>query len=330
MKFIKLLKLLKLFTLLKLVNIITLFFIIGCTLSFAAEEQKVVASVNGVNITEAEVQMAIDSLIPRSLFHRTVTSEKREQFRKPAIDSIIERELFYQEAKRLELSIKKSEIKEVFNKSKESFKKKKDFYKALESQGLTEKSYKKLIEKGLLVRDVLKQEVEDKARLSDGDLEKYYSENMNKFVKPEGMRLREISVSVPPTASKEEREEKRKKAEDVLNKLKAGEDFADVAYNYSEDDYRVKGGDLGLTHKDRLLPELGDAASKLNVGEISGLIETIYGYHIVKLEKKEPGKQLDFSEAKDSLKKDLEAKRYKEIKEAFINGLKEKAKIEIY
>lgn len=307
-----------------------------CTLCFAEEQKpesarnEIVVSVNGVGISEAEVQMAIDVLIPRSLFHRTVTSEKREQFRKPAIDSLIERELLYHEAKRLGLSIKKAEIKEVFNKSKESFKKKKDFNDALKKQGLTEESYKKLIEKELLVKRFLKQEVEDKAGVGEEDLEKYYNENKKRFFAAERIKLLEMSVTVPATATKEERENKKKKAEELLNRLKAGEDFSEVAYNYSEDDYRVKGGDLGWVHKGRLEPGIEDAALKLKIGEISGLIETIYGYHIVKLEEKKPAEQLSFSEVKDSLKKELETKKHKELKETLINALKEKAVIKIF
>lgn len=302
---------------------------IRCTLCYAAGEKKIVVSVNGVGISEAEVQITVGNLMRQKLYHGP-TDEKREQLRKPAIDFVIERELFYQEAKRLGLSIKKSEIKEVFNKDKESFKEKKDFYNALKKQGLTEEGYKKIIEKELLSRKFLKQEVEEKINLSEGDLEDYYNKNKGKFLIPSKMRLREILISIPSEATEEEEIEKKKKAQELFDRLRAGEDFSEVAYNYSEDAYRVKGGDLGFVHKGRLLPELDDAAMKLEVGEMSGLIETAYGFHIIKLEEKTPEKQLIFSEAKDSLKKDLETKKRKELKETLIKALKEKAKIEIY
>ena len=300
------------------------------TLSYAAGEQKIAASVNGESISEAEIQIAVNRLRPAGAYHGRVSDEKMEELRKSALASVIEGELLYQEGKRRGLAAKKSEVKELFNKNKEAFKKKKDFYNALEKTGLTEESFRKLIEKGFIVRDFLKQEVEDKIKLSDADMEDYYNKNKGKFVSPDKIRLREISVSVSPTATQEEREEKKKKAEDLLKKIKAGEDFAGLAYNYSEDDYRVKSGDLGMSHKGRLMPELEDAASKLNVGETSGLIETIYGYHIIRLEEKKPEEQLDFAEVRDSLKKELETKRYNEAKEAIVNALKEKAKIEIY
>ncbi|MFA4827692.1 MAG: peptidylprolyl isomerase [Thermodesulfovibrionales bacterium] len=296
--------------------------------SFAGE-QKIAASVNGENISEAEVQIAIKRLIPASAFHSAITAEKREQYRKPAVDLLIEKELLYQEGKRLGISAKKSEVKEVFNKNKEAFKKKKNFYAALKNQGLTEESYRKLIEKEFVTVQFLKQEVEDKIKLSEADLEDYYNKNKGKFVSPDKIRVREMSINVSPTATQAEREEKKKQAEDLLKRVKAGEDFAALAYKYSEDDFRVKGGDLGLSHKGRLMQELEEAAYRLNIGEVSGLIETIYGYHIIRLEEKKPEEQLDFAGVKDSLKKELETKRYKEAKEAIVKALKEKAVISI-
>lgn len=300
------------------------------TLCFVAGEQQIAVSVNGENILEAEVQMAVNRLIPASVYHGRISNEKMEQLRKSAIDSLVEWQLLYHEGKRLGIGVKKSEVKEVFNKNKESFKKKQDFYKELGRLGLTEESYKQLIEKELITRKFLKQEVEEKIQLSEADLQDYYNKNKDKFVSPDKIRLREISVTVSPTATAEEKEEKRKKAEDLLKKIKAGEDFGDLAYNHSEDAFRVKSGDLGMSHKGRLMPELEEAASLLGLGEVSGLIETINGYHIIKLEGKEEARQLDFSEVKDSLKKELEAKRYKEAREAFVKPLKEKAKVEIY
>ncbi|KAF0146384.1 MAG: peptidyl-prolyl cis-trans isomerase C [Nitrospirae bacterium] len=298
------------------------------TLCFAGEK-KIAASVNGENISEAEVQMAVNRLMPAGSFHGRLSDERTEQLRKSAVDSLIEKELLYQEGKRLGISVKKSEVKEIFNKNKEAFKKKKDFYSALEKMGLTEDSYRRLIEKELISRKFIKQEVEDKIRLSEANLEDYYNKNKGKFVSPDRIRVREMSINVSPTATQAEREEKKKQAEDLLKRVKAGEDFAALAYKYSEDDYRMKAGDLGLSHKGRLMQELEEAAYRLNIGEVSGLIETIYGYHIIRLEEKKPEEQLDFAGVKDSLKKELEGKRYKEAREALIKALKEKAVISI-
>ncbi len=308
------------------------FLIAGSTAGEKPESTRsgIAAGVNGISISENEVQLAVDTIIPQGMFHKAITNEKREQFRKLAIDYVIERELLFQEGKRLGIDVKKSEIKTVFEKEATSFKKKKDFYAALEKYGLNEDNYKEIIKKEILMKKVLEQEVEEKIVIVDADLEKYYNENKSKFLKPEGMRIREILISFAPNATASEKEERRKKAETLLQRLKAGEDFAALAYDNSDDDYRVKGGDLGIVHKGRLLPELEDAALKMEIGRISGLIETIYGYHIIKLEAKEPARQLSFSDIKESLKKERRSRVYDEKRDELMRRLREKAKIEVY
>jgi len=306
-------------------------FPIPYSLCFAEEQKKIAARVNGAPITEAEVERAIDAYIPRSVYHGTVRPEKRQEYRGPALDMLIERELIYQEAKARGLTVKEREIDTIVKETKKRIKDNKgDFEKALKAEGLTLEGYREILRKDELIKKVLKVEVEDKAKYPDGELEGYYNANKGKFIRPEGFRVKHILLTVSPDAADKEKTEKKEKAMDVLKKAAAGEDFSELASKYSEDAYRVKGGDLGWIHKGRLLIELEEAALKLQVGEIRGLIETAEGYHIIKLEEKKPAEQLSFSDVKDSLRKELETKRHKELKEALIKALKEKAKIEIY
>ncbi len=300
-----------------------------CTLSYAAE-QKIAVSVNGVNISEAEVQRAVDNQIAGGIFHKTITQEKREQMRKSVIDALIDKELLYQEAKRIGLGVAKSEVKEVLKRDMAKFKSKKDFYKTLERQGLDEDSYKDLIEKELLIKKILKQEVEDKARLSEGDIEKYYNENKNKFVSPEKVKLREIFIKVPANATSEERKERKKRADDIRGKAVAGEDFAKLAKEFSEDDYKEKGGDTGYLHLNMLDEEVAKEIVKLRTNEISGIIEHLYGFYIFKMEDKQPERLLKFEEVKDRLMIELPLRKVKEMREALINSLKAKAIIKIF
>jgi len=296
----------------------------------SGETDKIAVSVNGVNITEAEVQRAIDNQIARGLFHRTITQEKREQFRDPVVKALIENELLYQEAKKLGLSVNKSDVKEIFNNNMASFKRKKDFYKNLEKQGLDEDSYKGIIERDLLIRMLLKQEVEDKAKISEGEIEKYYSDNRKIFVSPEKLRMRSIFMKVPANATSEERAEKRRNAWEIINKAKAGEDFAKLAMEFSEDNYKDEGGDTGYLHLNMLEEEMAKEIAKLRPGDITGIIEHIYGFYIFKLEDKQPERQLGFDEVKDRLMIEFPVRKKKEIRETFINGLKAKAKIEVF
>jgi parvulin-like peptidyl-prolyl isomerase len=97
----------------------------------------------------------------------------------------------------------------------------------------------------------------------------------------------------------------------------------------SEDDYRVKSGEIGYVHKGRMLPEIEDVAFKLKVGQISGLIKAGDYWYIIKVEDKQPQRQLSFDEIKDKLGKELEDQRLREKKDKWITELRAKAKIEI-
>jgi len=314
----------------KLFNLFTLVFIIGCTLSYAAEEQKVAARVNGVPITEEELEKATDAYIKKVTYHGDLKEEKREEYKKTVLDRLIEKELFYQEAKARGMTVKEGDIDEIIKEVENKFKDKKDFDRALKALKMTLTGYREMLTRNELIKKIERVEIEEKCRYSDKELEDYYNANKEKFVRPESFRIRHILIAVTSTATDEETKVIKDKAMDVLKRAKAGEAWAELAYNYSNDPYRVKGGDLGWVHKGRLEPEIEDVAFKLKVGEISEIIETTDGYHIVKLEDKRQTEQSSFADVKDSLKKKLEAKRYKEVREAFIDGLKAKAVIKIY
>lgn len=295
----------------------------------ADAEDRTVAVVNGVSLKERELERIVDELLPRAFFHQSVTPEKRAELRKKALDELIKRELYYQEAVRIGIKVSKSELKDGLENIKKRFKSKKEYQNALKQAGITEDDLKKDIERNLLINKFYQQEVLDISKVSDNELKEYYEKNKKDFLRPEAVHIRHILIKVEPTSTDEEKAKKKKEAEDILKRARQGEDFAELAYQYSADDWRVKGGDLGLIHRGRLLPELEEVAFKLKPGEISDLIETIYGYHIIKMEEKLPPTQLGFDEIKDKLRKELEEKRKKEREENLFKTLKEKARIEV-
>jgi len=295
--------------------------------SFA--QDKIVAVVNGVNLKERELESIVNELLPRAFYHQTVTPEKRAELRKKALDELIRRELYYQEAVRLGIKVSKSELKDGLENIKKRFKSKKEYQKALKQAGITEDDLKKDIERNLLINKFYQQEILEVSKVSDNELKEYYEKNKKDFLRPEAVHIRHILIKVEPTSTDDEKAKKKREAEEILKRARQGEDFAELAYQYSNDDWRVKGGDLGLIHRGRLLPELEEVAFKLNPGEISDLIETIYGYHIIKMEEKVPPTQLTFEEIKDKLRKELEEKRKKEREEKLLKSLKEKARIEV-
>src|SRR5579862_225779 len=121
---------------------------------------------------------------------------------------------------------------------------------------------------------------------TDGEIAEYYELNKeDRFTVPDQIHVRHILVRVAPTATAEEREAAHKKAADLLARVKAGGDFAEIARKNSEDDGSApKGGDLGLIPRGRLPSEFENAAFDLQPGAVSDLVESPFGFHIIKVE----------------------------------------------
>jgi foldase protein PrsA len=277
----------------------------------------VVAKVNDVAFTKKDLEAEVDRLIPQATFHRNVPQEKRKFYYDKAIEALVNRELQYQDAVAKGMEIDKEKVNAQMEKIRKRFKSPEEYKAALEKEGITEEKVRAQVEKEILVQNVVTKKVTEASKISEKDLNEYYEKNASKFKQPESVKLRLIST-------KDE-----KKAQDILDRIKAGEDFGDLAYKMSEDNYRVKAGDIGYMHKGRMLPEIEEAAFKLIVGEMSNLIKAENNWFIIKLEDKKPEHQLPFEEVKDKLKKELETTRAQELKEAWITDLRAKAKIEV-
>jgi peptidyl-prolyl cis-trans isomerase C len=292
-------------------------------------DNTVIARVNGVDLTEGQLEGILEEMIPRAFFHGNITRDKTDEYRPKAFEELIKRELYYQEAKKTGVEVTNTEIDKTVKEIEERLKSRGGLEKAMKAGGITMEMLRKGIDRELTIKKFTDRDITLKAKVSDEFLREYYEKHKPEFVRPEAVRLGMISINVDPAATKEERAERRKHAEEILAKAKAGEDFADLAFKYSNDDWRVKGGDFGIRHRGQLDPEIEKAAFALKPGEISGLIETIYGYHFVKLEERLPGTQLSFEEMKDKLRKKLEENRTKELTGTLLKRLKENSKIEI-
>ena len=289
--------------------------VLFCLPSYA--EDVIVAKVNGTALTQKDLDQELDRLIPQMTFHRDMSPEKRKYYYGKALEEIITEELQYQDGLAREMKPDKGRVEAQIERFKKRFKSEEAFKAALDKEGQTEDQLKARVEREMIIQSVVGKTVNEPVQMREAELKEYYEKNVSKFKQPETMRLRLIS------------KKDGKKAQDIFAKLKDGDDFGDLAYNMSEDDYRVKSGDIGYVHRGRMLPEIEGAASKLKVGEMSEPIEADNRWYIVKVEDKRPEHQVSFEEVKGKLKKGLEAERAAKLKKKWIEGLKAKSKIEV-
>ena len=190
---------------------------------------------------------------------------------------------------------------------------------------------KELIRRNLVIENYIEQVVAPKQQLTDADVQQFYDKNPDKFTQPEQVRASHILVTVDAKASEGERAKAKQKIEGLLQQARSGADFAKLAQEQSACPSSKQGGDLGYFGKGQMVKPFEDAAWALKPGEISGVVETQFGYHIIKLSEKRPASKLPLdAEMKARVSDSLKRAKVSEAVTAVLEDAKKKAKIEIY
>lgn len=304
--------------------------------SFAANSPTdVIAKVNGKTITRENLDVATNNLLPLMTYHQSVSDDRMKEIRNQALEKLINNELMYKAAVETKQDdVNQKEIDARIKDLKKKLPKGETIEKVLKRSGMTLADLKEDFKKDMVVERVAKKKNEEIRKVSEKTVDEafmkdYYQKNLAKFKEPEQVNLRSILIKADPSGGQKVWNESLKKAKDLADKAKAGEDFGKLAEKNSEDPYAKKGGDMGWSHKGELIPEIDDAASKLKVGEIGGPIMSIYGYHVIKLVGNKPSVQKKFDELnKEKLEKELEAKEYKKLWNGWLKSLRDSSKVE--
>jgi len=159
----------------------------------------------------------------------------------------------------------------------------------------------------------------------------FYAENPDQFQQPERVRASHILIAVPPNADAAARTQARFRAESVLKEARAGKDFAALAREHSEDPgSAANGGDLGFFQRGQMVGPFNDVAFSLPAGAVSDLVETQFGYHIIKVAEKQPARTVPLEEVRPQVEQYLQNVNREKQTEAFIAALKAKGKVEIF
>ncbi|MBN1404999.1 MAG: peptidylprolyl isomerase [Candidatus Omnitrophica bacterium] len=183
-----------------------------------------------------------------------------------------------------------------------------------------DKEVKDLIRKAtrkITVAKLLEIETTPRKTVSDEDIELYYQQHKEQYLVPERVKASHILVNTEEEANK------------ILASLHAGADFAELAKLHSKDLTKERGGDLGYFQRGQMIPEFENACFALNPGEISGVIQTRFGYHIVKVTDKLPAEYKTLSEVRENIRAKLIEQTQQDQFKDFVETLKKKAKIKV-
>lgn len=306
-------------------------FMIFFSIAFAAEADKI-ATVNGKDILKDEYEREISRIKNQaSAQGGQIAESEMAQIKKQIIDNLIDMELLYQTSIEKGVAINQASIDDEWAKVTSRYPEEKDLKKALDDLKVTEDIIKAQIRKGLAVNTFINQNFVEKTVIPESEAKAYYDNNAERFNKPESVRASHILIKVEPTADETKKKAARAEIEKIQTRLKAGEDFAAVAKETSQDTGSgAKGGDLGLFTRGQMVKPFEDAAFALAQGAVSDIVETDFGYHLIKVTEKQAAGKYSFDEVKVNLTKYLKETKIKKDLSDFVKGLRDRAKIETF
>jgi peptidyl-prolyl cis-trans isomerase SurA len=256
----------------------------------AAVVEEIIARVNNDIITQSDYQHA-DMQLKDEIAHDCqnclpdkLAAEYKDQ-QKDLLRGLIDQSLMVQRAKDMGISVESDLVKRLDDVRKQNnMASIEELEKAVEGSGLPWEDYKTQIRNGMLTQEVIRREVGSHINIPSEEVKAYYTAHSDEFTRPEEVQLTEIFLSTDGK-SPEEMESVQKKAEDLLARVRKGDDFNEIAKRYSEGSTaKDQGGDLGVFKRGVLSPQLNDVVFKMEKGQITDVIQTKTGFEILKVE----------------------------------------------
>jgi peptidyl-prolyl cis-trans isomerase C len=294
-----------------------------------AQIPEVVARVNGEDVKKTELDMAIKSLEDRA--RSTVPAEQRDAVYRQVLDRLIGFHLLVQEAKARKVVAPPWEVDSQVDQIKKQFPSEDAFKQMLQARGVTLEQLRADTAQTIAVNVMLKSELEPKIVVAEADSKKFYEENRPRFRQEDSVHASHILIRTSEQADDAAKAKAKTQADGLLEQIKKGADFADLAKKHSQDPGSApNGGDLGFFSKGQMVPAFEQAAFGLKPGQTSGVVETPFGYHIIRVSEVKAGRDLGYDEVKaqidDYLKQQLRDRKSQE----FVDQLKAKGKIQIF
>jgi len=305
---------------------VMLYIVIGSGLVHAQEANRIVAIVNNEIITFHELEKALKNYRPSGM-----EKGEQEEFQKQVLFQLIDQKLVDIQIKRLGIQISSDEVDKAVNRIKQDqgVNSSEDFSMALLKEGLSEAEFRNKIKEQILRFRLISREIGSKIIILEDRIQEYYQKNKHKFQKTEGVHLAHILLAVSEKTSPEEIARQKKKAEELLGRLKKGEDFAELARKFSQDPSATQGGDLGMFVSEEIEPALQKVISVLKPGEFSSVIQSPNGWQIVKLIDIKGAKEDSFDEVKRRIQEQLFQEEVDQRFAEWLQKLKDRSYIKV-
>ncbi len=298
---------------------------------YAETVDRIVAVVNEEIIILSEFNAAFEPY--RKRIDDTYKGPERDtalaESRKAFLNRLIDASLIEQEARKNGISVKDEEvmaaIKDMSDRRNVAMD---DLAKELAKEGLSLGAYKKDVREQMVRMRLIRREIKSKLMVTDQEIGEYYRLHRSDYEGREAVRIQQILLPFPKGAGGDAREKVRKAAEEISGRLKNGEPFDLLAASFSPGP-AAGGGDLGFIERGMVLPEVEKAAFALDKGEVSGIIESPAGFHIIRVLDKRGGGLTPIQDVREEIQARLEEQKMMKKFDEWLAALRKKSLIEI-
>ena len=288
----------------------------------------IAARVNGVPIYKIDFDSAVQNFIKSQNIGGSLTDEQTQQLHQIVLDGLIGSELLYQKAQSIPIEVSSTEVEQTVAQARASMGDE-AFESELNRRLMSEKDLQRLIKQNLTVQRMIQDVIVSRVDVSEQEIEQFYNQHQSDMKKPERVEASHILVKSSASDSDAQKAEARRKIQEAEKRVQSGEDFASLARQFSDDGTASNGGRLGEIQRGQTVPTFEEAAFKLHEGEVSGVVESPYGFHIIKVTKRENGASASLNEAHDTIAQFLKQKKAQDAIEDMVQSLRAEAKVEV-
>ena len=288
-----------------------------------------IAIINGSVITIEEFNRELNPVKQKILQQKQkISSTQLEDIEKKILENLIDLELLFQESQNNGIKVEKEKIDSQMKSLKQKLPNNTEFKKLLTELKLSESALKLKIKKGIAIQELIESRITQKIKISDKESKVFYDTNPDFFKQSEQVKASHILIKVSPEADEITKSEAKQKLRQIQQKLNKNEDFATLAKEFSEGPSKINGGDLGYFQRGQMVKAFEDAAFSLKPEEVSDIVKTQFGYHLIKVVDKKLKKTIPYEDVKNNLVQHLKQEKTKQKVKLYIQTLREKAKIE--
>jgi peptidyl-prolyl cis-trans isomerase C len=295
--------------------------------SVADDPADVVVTINGEAVPRAELDRSIAAVLEGLDGAGPLDPDQQALLEETAKENLIRTELLYQLARKDPVADLDQRVNEQYNQIREGLADDAEWQEALAAQGLTEDGLREQLRRAVLIDAFIEDQVASKIEITEAQARSFYDQYPEAFQMPESMRASHILIGVEPGEPADARDGAKQKANELLVQVRSGADFADLAKAESTCPSAEQGGDLGDFQRGQMVAPFEEAAFALEPGEVSEVVESPFGYHIIKATGRSPAEVIPFEEVEERIVSQLKMREIQQQVLAKVDAFRQTSEI---